>query len=395
MVSGASSQRNVSGTSSAAPSIFPADERTPVSRQSSTLHKSVQPMPDGVSQASEELDTSFKSHAPSIIDDAEHASVLTMDDPALGDGQRAPPHEDRFELLSNTLSVELEATGNLIESLGAGGASGDRQGEVRDALRSSLRLVSEQYKEHLAMVAAREKWYARRYEAELDAKALWEQTTIQAAAQHSEVEQELERVAREAERRKRALKTARSRAQSTVSPPAMSPTAGQGDMLAAATSRLAVEPNRPTLLRIPSSGANSVAAEDDDVSSDDSDEFFEAVEAGAVNVRVDTPIAAPQSQEWPQKKPAEDQLEPYRAYEKLRDRLPITSDDRPPVSLWAILKGSIGKDLTRISASMLAPYGLTAQASPSTSTSRPACFSAWPRTWSSPSAVRRRRSVQD
>lgn len=343
-------QRTVSGTSSAAPSLFPADEQPPIRRQASALHNSIQPMPDAASQVSDELDVAYKSHAPSVLEDNERDSVLTMDDLTGPDGHRAPPHEDRFELLNNTLSAELDATGNLVDSLKVGEAGGDRQVEVRDALRSSLRLVTEQFKEHLAMVAAREKWYTRRYEAELDAKALWEQTTIQAAAQHNEVEEELARVAREAERRKRALRSARSRAQSTVSPPALSPTAGQGDMLAAATSRLTVDTNRPSLLRVPSSGGNSIAdgEVEDDVSSDDSDEFFEAVEAGTASVRVDTPIKDPQNIEW--QKPDEDKLEPYRAYEKLRDRLPITSDDRPPVSLWAILKGSIGKDLTRISA---------------------------------------------
>jgi len=36
-------------------------------------------------------------------------------------------------------------------------------------------------------------------------------------------------------------------------------------------------------------------------------------------------------------------------YETKRTTLPITPDDRPSVSLWAILKNSIGKDLTKIS----------------------------------------------
>ena len=39
----------------------------------------------------------------------------------------------------------------------------------------------------------------------------------------------------------------------------------------------------------------------------------------------------------------------YAVYLKLRERLAITSDDRPPMSLWAVLKNSIGKDLTKIS----------------------------------------------
>lgn len=41
--------------------------------------------------------------------------------------------------------------------------------------------------------------------------------------------------------------------------------------------------------------------------------------------------------------------EQYGGYAKLRERLKISSDDRPPMSLWAVLKNSIGKDLTKIS----------------------------------------------
>ena len=40
--------------------------------------------------------------------------------------------------------------------------------------------------------------------------------------------------------------------------------------------------------------------------------------------------------------------EVYAPYEILRTRLPLEADDRPSTSLWSVLKGSIGKDLTRI-----------------------------------------------
>ena len=36
-------------------------------------------------------------------------------------------------------------------------------------------------------------------------------------------------------------------------------------------------------------------------------------------------------------------------YQRLRTRLEIKKDERPPTSLWSVLKHSIGKDLTRIS----------------------------------------------
>lgn len=39
----------------------------------------------------------------------------------------------------------------------------------------------------------------------------------------------------------------------------------------------------------------------------------------------------------------------YAGYKRLRTRLEIKKDERPPTSLWSVLKHSIGKDLTRIS----------------------------------------------
>lgn len=41
--------------------------------------------------------------------------------------------------------------------------------------------------------------------------------------------------------------------------------------------------------------------------------------------------------------------EPYAPYKHLRSKLPIADDQRPAISLWSILKSSIGKDLTKIS----------------------------------------------
>jgi hypothetical protein len=42
-------------------------------------------------------------------------------------------------------------------------------------------------------------------------------------------------------------------------------------------------------------------------------------------------------------------IAPYKSYENLRTKLGLTNDERPPTSLWSVLKHSIGKDLTRIS----------------------------------------------
>lgn len=166
----------------------------------------------------------------------------------------------------------------------------------------------------------------------------------------AELEQQLVDTQKQATRRKKALKELKSSVAAGVAspmsehPPAASrtpstPMGGQGVIAATAG-------EGPSAVRL---------QELDDLveSSDDEDDFYDAVESGTVPLRVETPLQTPDNKEFPKDFEMTDErmmeIESYQGYKNLRDRLPITSDDRPPVSLWAILKGSIGKDLTKIS----------------------------------------------
>ena len=91
--------------------------------------------------------------------------------------------------------------------------------------------------------------------------------------------------------------------------------------------------------------------DDDDADTDDEDEFFDAIEANALpNLEVSQMLAGPHVHP-PDVLPIPELLDvrQYTGYANPRPKLGITSDDRPPMSLWAVLKGSIGKDLTKIS----------------------------------------------
>jgi hypothetical protein len=84
--------------------------------------------------------------------------------------------------------------------------------------------------------------------------------------------------------------------------------------------------------------ANDILGGDDS----DTDEFFDAIESGAISNLPSAILPRPSL-------PPSLDTELYQGYKELRERLPISNDNRPPVSLWAVLKGSIGKDLTKIS----------------------------------------------
>lgn len=82
------------------------------------------------------------------------------------------------------------------------------------------------------------------------------------------------------------------------------------------------------------------------------DDFFDAIENGDLpGLKIQTPlIENPKESDWPedfdQSIVEEAEIAPYR---RVRTNLPLGKDDRPSVSLWAILKNNIGKDLTKIS----------------------------------------------
>ena len=86
-----------------------------------------------------------------------------------------------------------------------------------------------------------------------------------------------------------------------------------------------------------------------DATDDADDEFFDAIETGNLpNLHVEKQLLSPTENDTPVDTRILDEPS-VEAYKHLRKKLPIGKDDRPSVSLWAILKNNIGKDLTKIS----------------------------------------------
>ncbi|KAF2864940.1 oxysterol binding protein 1 [Massariosphaeria phaeospora] len=110
-----------------------------------------------------------------------------------------------------------------------------------------------------------------------------------------------------------------------------------------------------TALRRKATFAN-IAADISDSESEDDEEFFDAVDAGEVEV-VEMPAASPGINATEQTSSEEDPFESkhkqiatgFRGYEDgPRQKLAMDDDDRPKISLWAILKSMIGKDMTKM-----------------------------------------------
>ncbi|KXN88372.1 hypothetical protein AN958_07415 [Leucoagaricus sp. SymC.cos] len=88
-----------------------------------------------------------------------------------------------------------------------------------------------------------------------------------------------------------------------------------------------------------------------DSQNDSEDEFFDAIEQNTIpNLIIPTSLNISSSHPTsPAYLPPFINTLPYTGYTTLREKLSPMADDRPPTSLWSVLKHSIGQDLTRIS----------------------------------------------
>ncbi|KAG9093089.1 hypothetical protein FS749_015118 [Ceratobasidium sp. UAMH 11750] len=274
------------------------------------------------------------------------------------------PYVEQFPLQLHSLQMEIDLAKRLLDELVLPPNSPPRITEVKSTLERSILTIQGSVDQYTTMSRERESWYANRVQEEADARRMWEENVVTLANQSEQVERELVRSVRINKGQRRVLKSllesglnedpGTPRATIDSAPPVEKPAPADSstttlpppvlerpDAPSRAPPDVARLPGRsPLVEKLTALGDDEILGEDES----DTDEFFDAIESGiisnvpsAIRPQPDTPL------------PPSLDTELYRGYKTLRDRLPIGSDNRPPVSLWAVLKGSIGKDLTKIS----------------------------------------------
>lgn len=311
-----------------------------------------------------------------------------------GESQHSPPHHLNFDLHGNSALMQVELIAQMLSDLEAGAAAADVKAAMADSLHAAQIMLSE----YVQMVREREDWYREHLEKERERQNVWEES-LQAVVKEGEfLESELRNKSRRRSRMadgsgfitasemSSAMNTLRNRP-STLAlslPPAVAvespePTPTPTVVMTAAPTEPPVETPTPTasamairrrsfgrrpmtatpsMLLSPSTsrprslavGTTSPTAEEEEeeeeVDTDEEDEFFDAIEANNLpNLVITDQLVGRRTVPLP---PLIER-EQYKGYEHLRTQLAISSDDRPPMSLWAVLKNSIGKDLTKIS----------------------------------------------
>jgi hypothetical protein len=327
----------------------------------------------------------------SIYEAAERESLIASDD------QQNPgvPHEAAYDLGVLNIKAQVELTQQLIDSIvtpsssvsaspNRGGAlqrTPSGQQAVKEALQSSLATLAAQVSQQHIMSQDRERYLLGRIQREIEARKVWEENMLTVAEQQADMDRQLTEAAKDNEKKRKALRQARGvlagLSGSLPNSPAVNapstPSTGFPGISEVASPPLTTAPLGSAATRdseIQQIHDAVVAAGADSDDDDDDDEFFDAIEQNTIpNLRLHESIAHPEEHRpgtpSHSRRPsamdikaaapvagsitdllARPSLEPYA---HVRSRLPIEDDKRPSVSLWSILKSSVGKDLTKIS----------------------------------------------
>jgi hypothetical protein len=294
-----------------------------------------------------------------------------------------PPHESSFELHGNSTAAQLELTIQLLSNLSSPSTTVTRAVELNGALKDSLGTVQSMLNEYLYLVKERDDWWRARLAHEQQRQTVWEQS-LQSVVQEGEaLERELRRHSRRHIRIDSStsggegLGTIKARPSALpLSPPTeevefglkestpvtavpthptgrpspdlAGPSTGIGAALTRALSTAPSVGRRMSMQRPSSVGVAGItrSIEGEAIDTDEEDEFFDAIESNALPNLVVHEALAGNSEPLLSKDIDKSQYEGYRVLRKVLD---LESDNRPPTSLWSVLKHSIGKDLTKIS----------------------------------------------
>ncbi|KAJ5895527.1 ATP12 ATPase F1F0-assembly protein [Penicillium taxi] len=212
----------------------------------------------------------------------------------------------------------------------------------------------------------RDTYWQHRLNREEQMRQMWEESMARVAQEHEELQGKMGESEEKRKRTKRALREAlesvNASNRSIPGPPSRVPTATN----IAETSSAEVEaeeeplantdlPNeltaKPALSRNPSILSRNLYD-----SESDGDEFFDAIDAGEIEVEDFSQANETKAVEEPEDESSQARADKlalikpsFKGYEEpVRERLKMDADDRPKISLWGILKSMIGKDMTKM-----------------------------------------------
>lgn len=352
------------------------------------------------SEISGDASPKLHNHSPTTSRDGdadEDRSRYRDDSSSESSRDKAAADLSILELHGNATSAQMELTTHLLNDFQLP-PDDTRLHELHKAVKESFSIVNGMLNEYVQMVRQRDEFWSRQLEKEKMRQAVWEESLKTVVQEGENLEKELR-----ARSRKRGSRFFDSSSGPSVSNSwDMMGGASGGSTLKNRRASQFVQFNVPTIIE-PTSPTESTAVSvavpvvvnDEGDTDEEEDEFFDAIEAGNIpNLTIAPALASPRtptgSSTWhsygtitditnsssptvttvSSNKNATNQssnslrlpsgmvlslpisslvaLEPYLTYQDFRESLDL-KDERPSVSLWSVLKHSIGKDLTKIS----------------------------------------------
>ncbi|KAF8541240.1 Oxysterol-binding protein-domain-containing protein [Trichophaea hybrida] len=294
-----------------------------------------------------------------------------IDDDASSHGPDMPPTSDALALAANSARLQLDLLGQVALALQFEHASNPDL-KLSDA---SVVAAMESYESAagslkqligslLSMSKERDTYWRYRMEKEVALRRLWEESMMKLAEEQEALEGEVMGERERRKKTKRALRRVLRKDSGKVSRPDVENAHDvEGEGVEHLEERL-----KEIELNQEGSARRSLDIEEELSDSDDSDQFFDAIDAGELEVAKKMPTAGLKSPAIPvESDGVEDvgettQLGVGLRQQKLiavktsfigyedppRKRLAMDTDDRPKISLWGILKSMVGKDMTKM-----------------------------------------------
>ncbi|CAG8518416.1 3317_t:CDS:2 [Ambispora leptoticha] len=285
------------------------------------------------------------------------------------------PHADTYQLKISSARAQMEMLSQLLESvittLQPLLSPDSRQQVVVDTFKKSLGPLQHLVDDVVRMSEDRDTYWQRKLEKELEAKRLWEESMRGFAIEQAQMEEIIQENVKEHKMLKKLSKlynvdvhsnhnrvsSASSNSPAEPKPEftertIVSPTPTDNTELANLSPMIDGVPMIPqiaieeTKTRKKHSSTTSLTTD----LYDSDDEFFDAMD-GSNNVEVEEAVMEQPSMESDETGKLQPYVAPaYSGYpDHVRTRLPLDQKSlRPDVSLWSILKNSIGKDLSKI-----------------------------------------------
>ncbi|OAX82136.1 hypothetical protein ACJ72_03519 [Emergomyces africanus] len=276
-----------------------------------------------------------------------------------------PSNKDAFNITAQSVKLQLNLLGNVSAALQETKSKNPEtpisDPSIDQALatyQGGISNLNSLVIDLLKITKDRDAFWQYRLDREADARKMWEDSMARVAQEHEELQSRIGESEEKRKKTKKALKEALEHPSTATSRPI---SRGQSHVQIQDALEAVIETptDKQPLVRRKTSHdlpkKRSIITELTNLSDSESDvdeEFFDAVDAGEVEV-IEVPrgkqIEAEEAISDLRALKFQDIAHSFKGYEDpIRTRLKMDADDRPKISLWAILKSMIGKDMTKM-----------------------------------------------